>query len=126
MTHKSRLGCLVIDCKTDDLGDALTFWSGVFGLPGKVDGDGKYAVLEEPKGDARVLIQSVEHEPRVHLDFETDDKAAERDRLLALGAREIGAVKQWIVMEAPTGHRFCVVDPQRSDFAKNAREWDSV
>ena len=24
--------------------------------------------------------------------------------------------EKWVVMEAPTGHRFCVVNPQRNDF----------
>jgi hypothetical protein len=28
-----------------------------------------------------------------------------------------------VVMEAPSGHRFCVVNPQRGDFAENAKTW---
>ena len=30
--HKSRLGGLIIDCRTDDLGKAAEFWSGALGL----------------------------------------------------------------------------------------------
>lgn len=29
--HRSRLGCLVIDCETDDLDQDAEFWGGVFG-----------------------------------------------------------------------------------------------
>jgi hypothetical protein len=33
-------------------------------------------------------------------------------------------VKSWCVMEAPTGQRFCVVRPQRPDFAAQANSWN--
>ncbi len=45
------------------------------------------------------------------LDIESDDVEAEARRLEALGAKRIEAVRTWIVMEAPTGQRFCVVRP---------------
>jgi hypothetical protein len=32
-------------------------------------------------------------------------------------------VKRWWVLEAPTGQRFCVVRPQRPDFAERANAW---
>ena len=70
-------------------------------------------------------MQQVQHESRVHLDIETDDLEAEVQRLEQLGARHIAAVKSWHVMEAPTGQRFCVVRPQRPDFAANANTWDT-
>ncbi|MBP0615285.1 VOC family protein [Jiella mangrovi] len=120
MPHKSRLGCIVVDCQTSDLHSAVAFWSGLFGCAGKVDDDGKYAVLKMPDGEAKVLIQAVDHPARVHLDIETDDKEAEAARLEGLGAKRIGPVKSWIVMEAPTGHRFCLVNPQRADFDERA------
>ncbi|WP_108662390.1 VOC family protein [Acuticoccus kandeliae] len=122
MPHKSRLACLVIDCKTEDLTDALAFWTGALGLKGTIDEDGKYAVIKSPAGEPRILLQAVDHESRVHLDIETDDLEAEAQRLEALGARRVSAIKRWIVMEAPTGHRFCVVPPQRADFAEAAPE----
>ena len=127
MSHKSRLGCLVIDCQTDKLDEALSFWTGAFGYEASIDAeDERYAVLKTPDGEARILLQAVEHPPRVHLDLETDDKEAEARRLEALGARRIGPVKRWIVMEAPTGHRFCIVGPQRPDFEAGATAWDDA
>ena len=61
-----------------------------------------------------------DHEPRVHLDIETDDKEAECERLKGLGAKEVARLKTWIVMEAPTGHRFCLVGPQGDDWPGDA------
>lgn len=116
MAHQSRLGVVVIDCRTDDLTDAVAFWSAAFGKTGKIDERGKYAVFDDHQGYPRVLLQAVDHQPRVHLDIETTDQAAEAARLESLGAAIIEKVRSWTVMEAPTGHRFCLVDPQGSDW----------
>ena len=59
------------------------------------------------------MIQRVEHESRIHLDIETDDVDAEVVRLEQLGARRLERVRTWVVMEAPTGQRFCVVRSRR-------------
>ncbi|HUF56620.1 MAG TPA: VOC family protein, partial [Thermohalobaculum sp.] len=91
----------------------------------RVDPDGRYATFDGHAGFPRVLLQAVDHDPRVHLDVETDDQEAERARLEALGAREVARIRRWIVMEAPTGHRFCLVDPQGDDFPGDAPEWSS-
>lgn len=123
LTHRSRVGVIVIDCQTDDLQPAADFWKAALGVSGKVDDDGKYAVLADRQGYPKILLQSVSHESRVHLDIETDDQEAECARLEALGARRVDALKGWIVMEAPTGHRFCLVRPQGDDFPGDAAEW---
>ncbi|MEM7497812.1 MAG: VOC family protein [Pseudomonadota bacterium] len=124
MTHRSRLGVVVIDCRTEDLSSATVFWAGALGVSGKVDDDGKYAVLADREGYPKILLQAVDHESRVHLDIETDDQEAECARLLALGAEEVARTKGWIVMEAPTGHRFCLVKPQGNDFPGEAAVWE--
>lgn len=120
--HGSRLGSLVIDCRTEDLVAAANFWAQALGY--RVgETTGSYIALEGPGGEVKVLVQKVEHDPRVHLDIETDDQEAEAARLEALGAKRIAKIKRWIVLEAPSGHRFCVVNPQREDFAVKARHW---
>jgi len=70
------------------------------------------------------LLQRVEHESRVHLDIETDDIGAEVARLQNLGATTFKRLDRWVVMQAPSGQRFCVVRVQRSGFAENANRWD--
>ena len=119
--HKSRLGDLVIDCHTDDLAEATAFWTGALGYEAVPDpSDDRYVSLRGPAGEVNVILQKVEHASRVHLDIETDDIDAEVNRLVALGASEVARLKGWVVLEAPSGHRFCVVKPQRADFAVNA------
>ena len=124
--HKSRLGTVIIDCRTDDLDGAARFWSRALGWsaqPLDNSDDANYRVLDGPPDEVKVLVQAVGHPSRVHIDIETDDIEAEVRRLEALGAKRVAHVKRWWVMEAPTGQRFCVVHPQRSDFAARANKW---
>jgi hypothetical protein len=53
--------------------------------------------------------QRVDHESRGHIDIETDDVPAEVTRLGKLGAKMVNHLARWVVMQAPTGQRFCVV-----------------
>jgi len=71
-----------------------------------------------------IEVQKVDHASRVHLDLETDDIEAEVARLEDLGARRIADIRSWVVMEAPTGQRFCVVSQQRANFDHAANLWD--
>ena len=125
MAHHSRIGALCIDCKTEHLGQAVAFWSALLGREARVVDDGKYAEFDDGDRYPRVILQAVEHDPRVHLDIETDDREAECARLKAAGAREVARIRDWIVMEEPTGHRFCLVKPQTTGFPGDAREWSA-
>ncbi|MGE8217768.1 MAG: VOC family protein, partial [Stenotrophomonas maltophilia] len=84
----------------------------------------EYADLEGAPAGLNVEVQRVQHASRVHLDIESDDIDAEAARLEALGARRIGFVKRWWVMEAPTGHRFCIVRMREEDGRAPANHWD--
>jgi hypothetical protein len=108
---KTRISTLVIDCKGPDLAAATSFWSAALrrGIKKRDDNSARYRELETPAGEPRLLLQQVEHESRIHLDIDTDDVEAEVARLVGLGAREVERIKDWVVLEAPTGHRFCVV-----------------
>jgi predicted enzyme related to lactoylglutathione lyase len=124
--HKSRLAALVIDCESGDLDEHARFWAEALGYSVKdraADNEGKYVALSGPASELSVILQKVEHPSRVHLDIESDDAAAEVRRLEQLGARQVATIKDWVVLEAPSGHRFCVVKPQRADFADRATEW---
>jgi len=122
--HKSRLAGFIIDCETPDLEAATQFWSQALGLPVRPGSDALYRTLATAPDEVHLEVQQVTHPSRVHLDIETDDIEAEVRRLERLGARRIGAVRTWVVMQAPTGQRFCVVRPQRADFATRANCWD--
>ncbi len=55
---------------------------------------------------------------RLHLDLRPDDRDAEVERLIALGARpvDIGQGEQtWVVLADPEGNEFCVLSSRRDD-----------
>lgn len=125
--HKSQLAGFIIDCQTDDLEAAAAFWGAALGLEMERLQDpveATYVRLDTEPADLHIEVQKVDHPSRVHLDIETDDIEAEVRRLEALGARRIAKVRTWVVMEAPTGQRFCVVRAGRANFAEQANTWE--
>lgn len=122
--HKSRLGALIIDCKTQDLERDADFWSAALGGRASApDADGRYIAIEADPAEPHVILQKVEHDSRVHLDIETDDIEAEVERLEGLGAAVVEIMPRWTVMQAPSGHRFCVIGARRDGFDEKANPW---
>ena len=105
------------------------FWSEALGFslddPNE-GGEGKYAVLGGTPADLHIEGQKVAHESRVHLDIETDDIEAEVARLVELGASEVSRPHnaRWVVMQAPTGQRFCVVRLRDKSKGPRLNSWD--
>lgn len=125
--HRSRLCAILIDCNTSDVDEAANFWGHALGRAVDLNHPGsrnRYRMLETPLDEPIVQIQRVDHESRVHMDIETDDIPAEVARLEKLGAKVVDRLERWVVMQAPTGQRFCVVRVQRPGFPKNANCWD--
>ncbi len=125
--HKSRLCGFIIDCQGEDLQSAAAFWSGALGfdaVPSDDPADKNYMLLQTGEDDPHVEVQRVDHPSGVHLDIETDDVESEVGRLEALGARRVRSVRDWWVMESPSGHRFCVVPLQASDFERKTNVWE--
>lgn len=127
MAHRSRLAGFIIDCNVDDLDAAAAFWRDALGMridnPEAGDATAEYQQFGDTPGGLHVEVQKVSHPSRVHLDIEADDVDAEADRLERLGARKIGFVKRWWVMEAPSGQRFCVVKMHHPGQGQRPNEW---
>lgn len=124
--HRSRLAGFIMDCRTEDLEKAAQFWSEALGVPLKPAAEEPsplYRQLMTGAEGLHIEVQQVDHESRVHIDIETDDIEAEARRLEALGAKRVGIVETWCVMQAPTGQRFCLVRPQRAEFKEHANVW---
>lgn len=125
--HKSKLGGIIIDCDTEDLDRAASFWAQALGSPPVAGANyekSPYVELDMRPNEPYVEIQKVDHDSRAHIDIETDDVEAEVGRLERLGAERIAAIRNWVVMLAPTGQKFCVVPVLCKDFAEKARTWD--
>ena len=125
--HKSRLGALVVDCQSENLFEYAEFWGAVLGSEPefqKSQINQQYVRLNGTPSEAQVILQKVDHPSRVHFDIETDDIEAEVKRLLSLGAEIVERMEKWVIMEAPSKHRFCVIGPIRPDFEVNANVWE--
>jgi glyoxalase superfamily protein len=124
--HRTRLTTVVIDCAEEDFERGTEFWSAALGKA-LVPRDERVASLRGRvggEGGPYVGLQRVPRSERaVHLDFETDDVEAEVARLEGLGARVKARIRRHVVMEAPSGHAFCVVPVRRNDFPAGAAEW---
>ena len=106
--HRSRLENIVIDCP----------------LPQDRDAASNFIQLVTPPGDVQIIIRRVRHEARAHLDIETNSIDSEVARLERLGATVVSRKNAWVVMQAPTGHRFCVGSPYRGGFDQGANVWE--
>lgn len=123
--HKSRLGALIIDCKTDNLAREAEFWAAALGSEVRLKpGQDRYIDLQSNSQDPHVLLQQVDHPSRVHIDIESDDIVAEVKRLQKLGATVVEEMERWTVMQAPSGHRFCIIGPRREGFKEQANVWE--
>ncbi|GIG27762.1 VOC family protein [Cellulomonas marina] len=125
--HRSRLSTLLVDARTQDAAASAAFWSGALGT-GEVDsppGEPQFLSLHGAVHGLVMAVQAVDDEPRYHVDLETDDVPAEVERLLALGAAEVGRWLGCVTLRAPGGHLLCVI-PVHSDpeeFAARSRVW---
>jgi hypothetical protein len=91
----------------------------------------RQAGIDDPEDDPTVLVESGAASPRlwfqavpeekvaknrVHLDLVSDGRAAEVDRLLALGASVSADHRDdgWLTMQDPEGNEFCLFESDGS------------
>lgn len=123
--HRSRIAIVLIDVADEDHDAALGFWSGAAGVEPEQAAEGPYSALGKI-GSARLEFQrtGAGTAPRVHLDIETDDVAAEVARLVQLGASEIEDRGDYRILRDPAGLPFCVVPVWTGDdFEADATTW---
>jgi hypothetical protein len=117
---------VIIDCAEPDFEAGRRFWSAALGKP-LLERNERYASLHGRLGGEGALYLGFQRVPRderaIHLDIETDDVAAEVARLERLGARVKARIREHVVMEAPSGHAFCVIPARRGDWPARATEW---
>ena len=118
---------MLIGCKTSDVDRAARFWGEALGRA--VDpNDPHTAATTECRRPRPTSLWSRSSAwttaSRLHIDIETYDIPAEVARLEQLGATVVSRLQRWVVMEAPTRQRFCVVRVQGPGFPNNANRWD--
>lgn len=124
--HRSRVYAVIIDAPTATAARAARFWAAALGATaGPFAPAPQFTSLHHAIPGLVTAVQAVDDAPRIHLDFETDDVAAETARLIALGAQEVSQWKECRVLRAPGGHLLCVL-PVESDpdvFREQATSW---
>jgi Glyoxalase-like domain len=96
------------------------WWSSALGWVVTIDSEDEFEIRPAPDRLPGLIFVPVPEQKtiknRLHLDFRPDDRDAEVDRLLALGARrvDIGQGEQpWVVLADPEGNEFCVLGTRR-------------
>ena len=115
-----RLHHIVVDAH--DLPALARFWAQALGWPILSEREREVVIGPDetaPVGMCFMPVSDVKTvKNRVHLDLTTgsDDRDAEVERLLALGARRVDigqtGTESWTVLADPEGTEFCVVRPK--------------
>ncbi|MBC3764196.1 VOC family protein [Quadrisphaera sp. RL12-1S] len=124
--HRSRFSTILIDAPKQEAAASTSFWSAALGAPtSQPPGEPQYSTLHGAAPGLVVAVQVVEDSARYHVDIETDDVAAEVERLVGLGATPLSTWQGCHTLKAPGGHLLCVI-PIHSDpdkFAASANTW---
>ncbi|CAM3742518.1 VOC family protein [Nocardioides zeicaulis] len=100
---------LFLDTPSDHVEDAVRFWSEVTGWrPSERRGeDGQFLTLLPEQGPAWVKVQAVDGPGGVHLDLDSDDRAAAAARAASLGATPAWTYHDVEVVRSPGGLLLC-------------------
>jgi catechol 2,3-dioxygenase-like lactoylglutathione lyase family enzyme len=111
MTARLRLSGAFVDVPKADHQRAVAFWTAALGKEPEVsDTFPDYAQYDDVTPGLYFMVQATGDETRrVHLDFDSDDRDADVERLKALGATELSRSHHWVVMQDPAGVTFCIV-----------------
>jgi hypothetical protein len=100
---------IFLDTPADSFEEAVDFWAAVTGwTPSERRGeDGQFLTLVPAAGSSYVKMQAVDGAGGVHLDLDSDDRAAAIDRARTLGATTAWTYHDVEVMRSPGGFVFC-------------------
>jgi len=115
-----RIQSVLIDCHDPSV--VAAFWQSALGWRRTEDGPDEI-VLEPPAGSPQdgvapdlLFLRVPDPTPgknRMHIDLRPDDRDAEVERLLGLGAKHVdigqGLDVSWVVLADPEGNEFCVL-----------------
>jgi predicted enzyme related to lactoylglutathione lyase len=111
---------LVIDAR--DPRSLARFWAAVLDQQVLFEADDEVIVgSDEHRYPGLCFVPVPEHKTiknRLHIDLDPDDRDAEVERIIALGARRAdvgqGPDVSWVVLADPEGNEFCVLRPHLS------------
>jgi catechol 2,3-dioxygenase-like lactoylglutathione lyase family enzyme len=113
----SRLYQVCIDCREPKA--LARFWAAALGQRILLETDDEVVVAADQRSYPGLCFVQVPEgkvaKNRLHIDLNPDDRDAEVERLLALGATRVdmgqGLEADWVVLADPEGNEFCVLRP---------------
>ncbi|HML02732.1 MAG TPA: VOC family protein [Candidatus Bathyarchaeia archaeon] len=111
-----KIGSIVIDCNRFD--EMSAFWQEALRYVLRDPAKGGWVILRDPEGrNPNISLNQVSTKRRgrnrVHLDLYADNREAEVNRLVKIGAKRhrqrYGPEDDFRVLEDPDGNLFCVV-----------------
>jgi len=124
-----RIGSIVVHCH--EFERMLAFWQAALGYVPRAPARGAWVVLEDPARLGPNMSLQARDRPAgrrswLHLDLYTDERDAEVERLLRIGARRYawryGKGADYTVLEDPDGNLFCVVQKTATARRPRSRE----
>jgi hypothetical protein len=117
-THSSLVDQVCLDVPPADYVAECGFWSALLEQPLRPSTHPEFHSLERPDDVAvRILLQRRDDDTpaSVHLDLACDDRTAETERHVALGAAVVRRREGWTVLRDPAGLAYCITDrdPER-------------
>ncbi len=115
-----KIGSIVVHCHAFDR--MVSFWQGALGYVPREPARGGWVVLRDPSGRGPNMSFQAREQRRksrswLHLDLYTDNRDAEVERLVSLGASRYPwryrPQADFVVLQDPDGNLFCVV--QKAD-----------
>lgn len=122
--HRILLREVVIDVPQNTFAATRNFWAAaLLAEAHDVEEFPEFIALPDAASLSWVGLQMIgSGAARFHLDIETDDVAAEVERLIGLGAVKIADGRTWAVMRDPSGLVFDVVPNESPEFDDRSRE----
>ena len=113
--HRSLLDQVCLDVPPDAFDAEVAFWADLTGWEATASATtGEFVPLRRPAEQPwRFLLQrTTDARPAAsaHLDLGTDDRAAEVERHVALGAAVVAEHAYWTVLRDPVGSAYCITD----------------
>lgn len=110
---RSQVDQVCVDVAPSAFETELAFWEDLTGWSRTATDSPEFERLDDHALPLRMLLQRLDAEepPRFHLDLSSDDRAAETERHVALGATvEHAGDRGFTVLVDPGGRRYCVTD----------------
>ena len=112
---KSRWYSVVIDC--NDIEQEASFWQAVLEWERVYEADDEIVVVSPARTEPGLVFGCVPEEKvtknRLHIDLAPDDRDAEVERIIGLGATraDVGQTgdESWVVLRSPGGNELCVL-----------------